>query len=187
MERDNRDVVRRFYELVWNRWDREAAADIVAADIRFRGSLGTHADGLAGFLRYVDAVRGAFPDFHNQVDELIEAGDTVVARLTCSGTLQGPLFGVAGNGHRITYAAIAILRLQDDRIRDAWVVGDTQELWLLGALPPPPTRSARNTAGSGPRAVTPATAAPQAGRVSENPTTVQAGPSGPAAAGPSPP
>lgn len=138
MEGDNRDTVRRFYELVWNSWDRGAATDIVAADIRFRGSLGTFADGIAGFLRYVDAVRTAFPDFHNQVDELITAGDTVVARLTCSGTLQGPLFGIDGSGQRVTYAAIAILRLHDDRIQDAWVVGDTQELWrALGAAPPP--------------------------------------------------
>ena len=140
MAEDNRVVVRRFYELVWNRWDGGAAADIVAADIRFRGSLGTHADSIAGFLRYVDAVRTAIPDFHNQIDELIAAGDTVVARLTCSGTLQGSLFGVPGSGQRITYAAMAILRLQDGRIREAWVVGDTQELWrALGAVPPPTT------------------------------------------------
>jgi hypothetical protein len=31
---------------------------------------------------------------------------------------------------------IAIFRLQDGMIEDAWVVGDTQELWrVLGAAP----------------------------------------------------
>lgn len=59
--KDNRAIVRRFYEVVWNEWDRGAAADIVAADICFRGSLGTRAEGIDGFLRYVDAVARPSP------------------------------------------------------------------------------------------------------------------------------
>lgn len=135
----NRDAVRRFYDVVWNRWDTAAAADVVAADVRFRGSLGSSLVGREGFLNYVEQVRTAFPDFHNQVDDLIVEDDTVVARLTCAGTHRGELFGIPPTGRRITYAAIAILRLDEGRIKDAWVVGDTQELWRALETAPPTT------------------------------------------------
>jgi predicted ester cyclase len=101
-----------------------------------QGSLGTRVVGIDGFRRYVERVRTAFPDFHNQVDELIADGEKIVARLTCTGTHRGELFGIAPTGRKVTYAANAILGLNDDKIHDAWVVGDTQEVWrALRSIP----------------------------------------------------
>jgi predicted ester cyclase len=112
------------------------ADEIVARDVSFRGSLGASLAGIDGFKGYVEQVRAAFPDWHNQVDDLIAEGDRIVARITCSGTHEGELFGVAPTGRRVTYAGVGIFRLHDGRIEDAWVVGDTQELWrALGAAP----------------------------------------------------
>jgi predicted ester cyclase len=112
------------------------ADEIVARDVRFRGSLGTSLTGIDGFKGYVEQVRAAFPDWHNQVHDLIAEGDGIVARITCSGTHEGELFGVAPTSRRVTYAAIAIFRLHDGRIGDAWVVGDTQEVWRALGVPP---------------------------------------------------
>jgi predicted ester cyclase len=133
----NKDTILRFYEELWNRWELDVADEIVAPDVRFRGSLGANLVGIDAFKGYVEQVRAAFPDWHNQVDELIAAGETIVARLTCSGTHRGELFGIAPTGRRVTYVTAAIFRLHDGRIEHAWVVGDTQELWrTLGAAPP---------------------------------------------------
>ena len=80
-------------------------------------------------------MRAAFPDWHNQIDELIAEGDKVVARTTYSGTHEGRLFDVEPTGNRVTYVGVAIFRLSDGRIEDGWVVGDMQELWkALGRL-----------------------------------------------------
>jgi predicted ester cyclase len=80
-------------------------------------------------------VHGAFPDWHNRIDELIECGDKVVARLTWTGTHLGRLGDVEATGARVRYVGAAIFRLSDSRISDVWVVGDTQELWrALGRL-----------------------------------------------------
>jgi len=135
MSAPNSAAIRRFYEELWNRWDLAAADEIVAQDVSFRGSLGDALVGRDAFRNYVARVRAAFPDWHNQIDELIEADDRVVARLTCSGTHRGELFGVAPTGRRVSYAAVAVFRLAGGVIQDAWVVGDTQELWrALGRL-----------------------------------------------------
>jgi steroid delta-isomerase-like uncharacterized protein len=112
------------------------AHEIVAPDIRFRGSLGTTVEGLDAFLRYVEQIRAAFPDWHNQIDELIAADHRVVARLTWTGTHRGELFGVPPSGRTVSYVGAAFFRLHQGKINEAWVVGDTQELWRsLGLLP----------------------------------------------------
>jgi steroid delta-isomerase-like uncharacterized protein len=131
----NAAMVRRFYDELWNRWELWLADEIVASEVRFRGSLGTTLAGREQFKGYVEQVRAAFPDWHNKVDELIDAGNRVVARITCSGTHQGDLLGVPPTGRRVSYPAVAIFRLAGGVIEEAWVVGDTQELWrALGRL-----------------------------------------------------
>src|SRR5262249_49327343 len=78
----NKAPVRRYYEEMWDRWDLPLADELIAEDVAFRGSLGVSVRGREGFKEYVRAVRRAFPDFHNRVEELVAEGDRVVARLT---------------------------------------------------------------------------------------------------------
>jgi steroid delta-isomerase-like uncharacterized protein len=137
MQSANAAIVERFYRELWNRWDLAAADEIVAEDVRFRGSLGTTARGRDAFKAYVETVRAAFPDWHNEIDELLEIGDRVVARLTWTGThTGGPLMGVEPAGTRVSYVGAAFFRLAEGRITEAWIVGDTQALWsALRAAP----------------------------------------------------
>jgi steroid delta-isomerase-like uncharacterized protein len=131
----NTALILRFYEELWNNWDLPIADEILAPEVHFRGTLGTTGVGIKAFKGYVERVRAAFPDWHNRVDELIAAGEKVVARLTWSGTHDGELLGVPPTGRRVTYAGVGIFELRDGRICAAWVVGDTQELWkALGML-----------------------------------------------------
>ena len=135
MATDAVSVVHRFYEELWNRWDLALADRIVAADIRFRGSLGADLTGRTAFVAYVATVRTAFPDWHNRIDDFIARDDRVAARLTWTGTHLGPLFDLPPTGSRVEYAGAAFFRISDDQIQEAWVVGDTQALWRsLGLL-----------------------------------------------------
>ena len=99
---DNKLLVRRYYEEMWNRWDFALADELVAEGVAFRGSLGQSVEGRDGFKEYVRAVRRAFPDFHNHVEELVAEGDRVVARLTDTGTHTGTLFDIAPTGRRVS-------------------------------------------------------------------------------------
>ena len=126
---ENTAVVRRFYEELWNQWDLDLAEGIVSPTVRFRGSLGTVVNDRDGFLRYVEQVRTAFPDWHSGIDELIAVDDRVVARLTWTGTHRGPLGDVGPTGAAVSYTGAAFFRLTDGVIEEAWIVGDTHELW----------------------------------------------------------
>jgi predicted ester cyclase len=97
--------------------------------------LGPTLEGREAFKGYVETVRHAFPDWHNRIDEVIACGDRVVTRMTWSGTHEGALAGVESTGARVEYVGAAIFRISAGRIEEAWVVGDTQELWrALGKL-----------------------------------------------------
>ena len=67
--------MRRFYDELWNQWRFDLADELLSDGLRFRGSLGTEANGRAGFLDYARSVRAAFPDFHNRVDTLVVGDD----------------------------------------------------------------------------------------------------------------
>ena len=120
----NQQIIRRYYEELWNRWDLALLDELIAEDIAFRGSLGVTVKDRAGFRQYLELVRGAFPDFHNAIEELLEAGDRVVARLTYRGTHRGELFGIPATGKQVTYSGIAIFRLVEGRIVEGFVLGD---------------------------------------------------------------
>ena len=55
-------VIERFYHELWNRWNLDVADEILAEDVRFRGTLGSTLEGREAFKGYVETVRRAFPD-----------------------------------------------------------------------------------------------------------------------------
>ena len=106
--------------------------------MEFRGSLGITVRGIVGFQGYVSTVRSAFPDFHNQLEDLMAEGDKVVARLTYTGTHQGEMLGLAPTGRSISYPVIALFRISGDKIAQGWVMGDRLGLFqqLSGPVAP---------------------------------------------------
>ena len=125
---ENKALVRRYYEEMWDRWDFALADELLTEGLTFRGSLGVTVRGRVGFTEYMEAVRRAFPDFHNRVEELVAEGDKVVARLTYTGTHRGELFGIRPTGRSVTYAGVAIFRITEGRISEGWVLGDIRGL-----------------------------------------------------------
>jgi len=99
---ENKSLVRRYYDEMWNRWNLSLADDLIGEGLAFRGSLGVSVQGREAFKDYMRAVHQAFPDFHNRIEELVAEDDKVVARLTYTGTHRGELFGIGPTGERLT-------------------------------------------------------------------------------------
>jgi steroid delta-isomerase-like uncharacterized protein len=132
---ENETIVRRFYGELWNGWRLDVVDEIMSSELRFRGSLGSTHEGRDEFKRYVKGMRIAFPDWHNQIDEMLAVDDRVVARMTWSGTHRGALGDIEPTNAHVEYAGAAFFRLEKGLIEEAWVVGDTQKLWrALGVL-----------------------------------------------------
>jgi predicted ester cyclase len=118
------DLVDDFYQRAWNRWDDGVVDEILAPGFVFRGSLGDRVVGRTGWRGYRDGIRAAVPDFHNEIVDLVVAGDRAAARLRYSGHHVGTLLGVPGTGAAIAYEGAAFFVAQDGVLTSAWVLGD---------------------------------------------------------------
>ena len=136
--RENRLLVRRYYDELWNRWRFDLINELLADDFRFRGSVGVIARGRSAFRDYVDMIRSAFPDFHNHVESMLAEDNRVVARLQYTATHRGKIFGIEPSGKQISYAGVAIFAVGGHQLMSGWVLGDRYELMRrLGAIPEP--------------------------------------------------
>ena len=69
-------------------------------------------------------MRGAFPDFRAEVEELLQDGDKVVARVRFSGTHQGEFMGIPATGKRFDIAVIDIIEFREGQGVAHWGVMD---------------------------------------------------------------
>ena len=121
-------LVRRFWREVFDERRLETTPDLVAPDLRWRGSLGSSSEGLDAFLAYARAAQQAMPDLTVALDEVAVAGAQVWARLTFRATHVGTLLGVAGTGRRVAYVGQAVHDVAGGVLTRVEVVADTLDL-----------------------------------------------------------
>ncbi len=121
---ENKVLVGRFYEELWNAENFDAIGEILSPDVVFHGALGMDRTGHAGFKDYAGLVRAAFPDFHSKLEDTIAEGDKVAACLTYRGTHEGEIFSIAATGRAVSYAGVAIFVIRERLIGHVWVLGD---------------------------------------------------------------
>ena len=80
--------------------------------------------------------RTAFPDWHEEIVELVAEGDTVVGRFRCSGTHLGEFLGEAPTGRRMEVEEVFFLRVEDGKFVDFWGLEDSLgRMRQLGLIP----------------------------------------------------
>ena len=134
---ENRAVVRRFIDEVFNRGDVEVAREVLSEDYSHQdpatGEMGSGIEGLEQMVRFY---REAFPDYRIRVEEQIAEGDKVVERWTGQGTHQGTLMGIPPTGRTVTADGISIHRLAGGKIVETRTVFDSAGmLRQIGAIP----------------------------------------------------
>jgi steroid delta-isomerase-like uncharacterized protein len=119
-------LVERFYHQVWNRADEAEAQKILAADFRFRASLGPELRGPGGFIAYLRSVRAALENFTCTIEDLIASDDCAAARMRFSGKHRGKMFGIEATGRDIVWSGAAFFKTRHGTITELWVLGDIE-------------------------------------------------------------
>ena len=89
-------------------------------------------EGMQGDIQFL---RTAFPDFNLTIEELVEAGDKVWARMTARGTNRGGFMGPP-NGKSFEIAVFDVCRFEGGKIVEHWGSPDRFALLAqLGLLP----------------------------------------------------
>lgn len=121
-------LVERFYEEIWNNYDKEAIPELLHEDFTFRGSLGQEKKGRGGFSEYLDFVHAALGGYKCEIQETISEGSKTFARVRFSGVHRNELLGFAPTGKRVEWAGAALFTVVGGKIKDLWVLGDVHGL-----------------------------------------------------------
>ncbi len=106
--RQNKTIVCRFLDEVYNKGNLTVADELVAADYVSHNELSIEVLGPLGIRRAALMQRSAFPDLVTTVDDLIAEGDKVVVRGHDQGTHMGEFMGLAPTGNRFIITWIDI-------------------------------------------------------------------------------
>jgi predicted ester cyclase len=80
--------------------------------------------------------RAAFPDWHEEVVQLVAEGDAVAGRFRCSGTHLGEFLGEAPTAKRMEVEEVFFLRAEEGRFVEFWGLEDSLgRMRQLGLLP----------------------------------------------------
>lgn len=131
----NKASVLRFLEELVNQekvavWDEFAHPDVLVH--------GVH--DLSGSDEATSFFTSLFRAFHPRftIEDVIAEGDTVVVRLSESGTMNDSFMGMPATGKSYTIGAVQICRLAEGKLAEMWGFRDSgSQMRQLGLLPPP--------------------------------------------------
>ena len=118
---NNKALIRRFYEEVWDHGNTEFAFEVFADDyVRHDFRATEPQPGPAGQKGIADDFRAAFPDLRVNVDLIVGEDDLVVSRWTATGTHLGSWAGMEPSGRPMTLSAVNIFRFEDGKVVEIW-------------------------------------------------------------------
>ncbi len=136
----NKALVRRLFDEVWNGRNltaiEELYADDYVADYRPYAPLRRGRDGIEQMLQRAWAT---FPDYREELIDMVAEGDKVAVRLRITGTQMGPWGVIPATGQRVDFEEMIILRIENGRVVEQRGIPDNlHALRQLGILPSPP-------------------------------------------------
>jgi predicted ester cyclase len=134
---DNKALMRRAYEEVYNQRNLAVLDELCVADFVYQSASMT-IQGLQAYKHFASLLFAAFPNGRFSIEDLIAEEDRVVVRHTFRGTHQGDFMGIAPTGKNVTTTAIVISRIVNGKATEAWFNGDDLgRMQQLGVIPAP--------------------------------------------------
>ncbi|HTX42536.1 MAG TPA: ester cyclase [Acidobacteriaceae bacterium] len=128
---DPGELVRAFYERIWNAGDLSAVPALLSPDFRFRGSLGNELVGWDAFREYVRSVREPLAGYRCEILECVTDSGRAFAKMRFSGTHVAPFRGFEPTGNPVEWMGAALFHCTDGVISELWVLGDLAGLDAL--------------------------------------------------------
>lgn len=118
---ENKTLIRRFYEEVWNKGNVDVALQVFADDYMRHDLRPSNAlPGGEGQRKIALDFRAAFPDLKYTLELMIAEGDMVVARWTMEGTNTGTWNGVPPTGKHVKFSGVNIFRIVNGKVVEIW-------------------------------------------------------------------
>ena len=119
-----KNLVKQYYEELWNKQNKDYIDILFDDDITFRGTFNIETKGKKGFENYMDNVLEGIPNLYHGIEVMVFENNIIAARAIYNGTHKGKLFDFEASNNRIKYNGASFFRFKDDKIVDVWVLGD---------------------------------------------------------------
>lgn len=121
MSEENKALVRRWFEEVWNKGRAEAIDEMLNAEGVVHGLADNETmRGTGDFKKFHAAYLGAFPGMEVIVEDMVAEGDKVATRCRVRGQHQGDHLGFKATNAPVEFTGITIVTIKDGKIVEAW-------------------------------------------------------------------
>jgi steroid delta-isomerase-like uncharacterized protein len=131
----NEEIFRAACDVVWSQGDVERIDEFYGESFQANYPMTNWGTGLEGIRNLVQELKEGIPDYCERIDELIDAGDRIIVRLTITGTHTGPLSGVPATGKSFEFRDVTVGRIENGKIVEQWGLSDYLTLYIqLGLI-----------------------------------------------------
>lgn len=123
MSEENKALVRRWFDEVWNKGNAEVIDELFDQDGIAHGLSDDPANPVRGpqdYRPFYAVFREAFPHLTIVVEDMIAEGDKVAARCSVHGKHEGAFRGKSATGSPVDITGITIVRIAGGKIVEAW-------------------------------------------------------------------
>ena len=137
MSEQNKAVVRRVFDELWNKGNLPVADELFASTYTHHDPSTPDAGrGPESEKKRVTLYRTALHDLRLTIEDIIAEGEMVTARWSCRGTHKGDLNGIAPTGKQIAISGISMVRFASGKMVEGWINWDALGLMQqLGVVP----------------------------------------------------
>jgi steroid delta-isomerase-like uncharacterized protein len=123
MSEENKKLVRRWFDEVWNKGRADAIEEMFAPDGIAHGLSDDPAKPITGpreFRPFHTVFREAFPNMMIVVEDMVAEGDKVAARCSVRAKHEGEFLGRAATESPVDFTGMVIVRIDNGKIVEAW-------------------------------------------------------------------
>ena len=123
MSEENKQILRRWFDEVWNNGRAEVIEELFDANGIAHGLSDDPANPIKGprdYRPFYQVFRQAFPNLQIVIEDMVAEGDKVAARCSVRGKHEGELMGRAATQAPVDFTGIAIVRIENGKIVEAW-------------------------------------------------------------------
>jgi len=120
---DNKALVHRWFEEVWNKKREEAIREILDPEVVIHGlgeSPGEVMRGPESFVQLWKKFVATFPNIGVTVDKIVAEGEYVVALCSVRGHHRGKEFGVEPTNREIFFTGMVMIRVEEGKFCEGW-------------------------------------------------------------------
>jgi predicted ester cyclase len=131
MSEENKALVRRWFEEVWNKGRSEAIDEMFDENGIAHGLSSDPANPIKGpaeFKPFHTIFREAFPNMMIVVEDMVAEGDRVAARCSVRAQHEGDFMGRSATQSPVDFTGMVIVRIANGKIVEAWNNFDFQTL-----------------------------------------------------------